>query len=349
MAFMQCAEFVARRRCNRHKMRAMTPPPHRRALLAGLAVTGCASAAGGEIDLAAAIRDSEPDTVIPLWPNGAPGGENVTVAEQVIERPNDLGLRDRIAIGVRTPTLSVFRAASPNGSAMLIVPGGSYRHVVIDKEGFESARWFAARGVTCFVLRYRQPYDHWAAGREAPLQDAQRAMRVIRAEAARWGIDPAKVMTLGFSAGGHVAASLAIRYDSALAPSSDTTDALDAQPTLTALIYPVITMGAAASAQTRGFLLGDAPDAAAVERFSLERHVHARMAPTLLIAAADDDNVPVSNSQMYFDALGAAGVKREMHLFEEGGHGFALRFAMEKPVRVWPDLVQAWGQRHDVL
>lgn len=330
-------------------MRWMTPIPHRRALLAGLAVTGCATAAGGEIDLAAAIRDSEPDAVIPLWPSGAPGAENVTVTEQVIERPNDLGLRDRIAIGVRAPTLSVFRPAAPNGSALLIVPGGSYRHVVIDKEGFESARWFAARGVTCFVLRYRQPYDHWAAGREAPLQDAQRAMRVIRADASRWGIDPAKVMALGFSAGGHVTASLAIRYYAPLAPGMDATDALNAQPALTALLYPVITMGAAASTQTRGFLLGDAPDAASVERFSLERHVHARMAPTLLVAAADDDNVPVSNAQMYFDALGAAGVKREMHLFEEGGHGFALRFAMDKPVAVWPDLVLAWSRRHGVL
>lgn len=329
----------------------MTPmaPDRRALLLGGLTLSACATAPGGEIDLAAAIRDSEPDAVIPIWPNGALTGSAPAITEEVIERPNDLGLRDRIAIHVAAPSLSVFRPAAPNGSAMLIIPGGSYRHVVIDKEGFESARWFAARGVTCFVLRYRQPYDRWPAAEQAPLQDAQRAMRVIRSDAARWGIDPARVMSVGFSAGGHIAASLAIRYDATLPGARDDVDALNAQPALTALLYPVITMGAAASTQTRGFLLGDAPNAAAVERYSLERHAHARMSPTMLIAAADDDNVPIANSTMMFDALGAAGVKRALHIFEDGGHGFALRFALDRPVGVWPDLVLAWGRRHGVL
>ncbi len=136
-----------------------------------------------------------------------------------------------------------------------------------DRQGRLRARWFAARGVTCFVLRYRQPYDGWAAGREAPLQDAQRAMRVIRAHATHWGVDAARVMVLGFSAGGHIAGVAGDPLRPPLAPGVDATDALDAQPALTALIYPVITMGAAASMQTRGFLLGDAPDAASIERF----------------------------------------------------------------------------------
>lgn len=318
--------------------------PHRRALLAGIGLSACATAARTEIERA--LIDSQPDETIALWPGAPPGGERVSITEQVTDRPNDLHLRDRIAIHVTRPTLSVFRPTHANGAALLIVPGGSYRHVVIDKEGFETARWFASRGVTCFVLRYRQPYDGWAAGPEAPLQDAQRAMRVIRAQAERLGVNPAKVAALGFSAGGHITASLAERYDAPLAPGVDAADALDAQPSLTALLYPVITMGASAHAGSRTNLLGEHPDAAALAHHSLELHAHARMTPTMLIQAADDETVPIANALLMFNALLAVGVKSELHAFEEGGHGFGLRFVGDKPVRLWPNTFLEWAQRH---
>src|SRR5262249_27665548 len=121
--------------------------PDRRALLAALSLSACATTPAPEANFSNELRDTPPDDVILLWPEGAPGGERVTVSEELVERPNDLGLRDRIVRGVRTPTLSVFRPQRATGAALLIVPGGGYRHVVVDKEGFEAARWFAARGI----------------------------------------------------------------------------------------------------------------------------------------------------------------------------------------------------------
>ncbi len=321
----------------------MHASPDRRALLAALSLSACATAPAAVNELDAALVDSEPDEIIPLWPEGAPGGANVTAVEEVVERPNDLGLHDRIVRGVRAPALSLFRPARPDGSALLIIPGGGYRHVVIDKEGYETARWFAARGVAAFVLRYRLPGDHWAAGPDVQLQDAQRAMRMIRA---RPVVAPARVAAMGFSAGGHVAAMLATRFDAPLAPGGD---ASSARPDISCLIYPVITMGADAHPGSRSFLLGEAASADMIARYSIERHARADMSPTLLAHAADDATVPLNNSLAMYDALRRAGVGGELHVFEEGGHGFGLRLVRDKPVAAWPALVHAWGRRHGVF
>jgi acetyl esterase/lipase len=319
--------------------------PDRRALLAALSLSACATATpGGGDELAAALRDREPDAVLPLWPGGAPGADNDRLLYEVVaERPNDLGLLDRIVQGVLRPVLSLFRSARPDGSALLIIPGGGYRHVVIDKEGYETARWFAARGVAAFVLRYRLPNDGWAAGPDVALQDAQRAMRVIRAHP---GVDPARVALIGFSAGGHVAAQLAARFDAALAPDGDTRLA---RPDITCLMYPVITMGEGAHAGSRERLLGPSPSEAMAARYSMERHARADMSPTMLVHAADDASVALGNSLGMYDALRRAGVRSELHVFEEGGHGFGLRFARGKPAAAWPALFHAWGGRHGVF
>lgn len=317
--------------------------PDRRVLLAALGLAACATAPQAVANFSNELRDTAPDDVIVLWPEGAPGGERVTATEELVERPNDLGLRDRIVRGVRIPTLSVFRPQQGNGSAVLIVPGGGYRHVVVDKEGFEAARWFAARGIAAYVLRYRLPGDGWSAGPDVALQDAQRAMRVIRAQA---GVDANKVALLGFSAGGHVSAMLATRFDAQLAPDGDTRAA---QPSLTCLMYPVITMGADAHAGSRGFLLGPSPSAEAIARYSMEQHARADMTPTMLVHAADDDAVPLSNTMAMHSALRAARVRTELHIFEEGGHGFGLRFVRDKPAGAWPTLFHAWASRHGVF
>ena len=317
--------------------------PDRRVLLAALALSACATPSASDANFSNELRDTTPDEVIVLWPDGAPGGDRVTVVEELVERPNDLGLRDRIVRGVRTPTLSVFRPPHGNGTAVLIVPGGGYRHVVVDKEGFEAARWFAARGIAAYVLRYRLPGDGWSAGPDVALQDAQRAMRVIRAQV---GVDATRVALLGFSAGGHVSAMLATRFDAPLAPNGDTRSA---QPNLSCLMYPVITMGADAHAGSRGFLLGASPSAEAVARYSMEQHARADMTPTMLVHAADDDAVSLSNTMAMFGALRAAQVQTELHLFEEGGHGFGLRFVRDKPAGAWPALFHAWASRHGVF
>jgi len=314
----------------------------RRALLAALSLSACATTAPAADEIAAALRDTEPDAVISLWLDGAPGGGNVSVTEEVVERPNDLGLRDRIVRGVRTATLSLFRPARPDGSALLIAPGGGYRYVVIDKEGFETARWFAARGVMAYVLRYRLPGDGWAAGPDVALEDAQQAMRIIRAQP---GVDRARVAQIGFSAGGHVAAMLATRFDAPLGHG----DATSARPDISCLMYPVITMGPAGHPGSRSYLLGAAPSAEMVARYSMENYARRDMSPTMFVHAYDDDSVPVANSMGMHEAVLRAGVGAELHVFEEGGHGFGLRFVRDKPVGVWPVLFHAWGRRHGVF
>jgi acetyl esterase/lipase len=136
----------------------------------------------------------------------------------------------------------VFRPAKANGAAVVLMPGGGYERVVSDKEGFETARWLADRGYTCFVLLYRLPGDHWGAGPDAPLQDAQRAVRLVRSKAAAMKFDPARVSIMGFSAGGHLAASLTTRFDAKVYDRVDAADDLSARPDLSALIYPVVSM-----------------------------------------------------------------------------------------------------------
>jgi len=318
----------------------------RRALLAApAALAGCAASrtpAPLLVDI-----DRAPDEIIPLWPDAPPGGENVTITEAEVARENPFGLVDRAAHNVTHPTLARFAAREPTGAALLIIPGGGYSWVVIDKEGFEGARWFSRRGVTCYVLRHRLPHQGWAARADAPLQDAQRAMRLIRARAVQDGIDASPIAAMGFSAGGHVAGSLAARYDARVYASADAIDEFSARPDLSALVYPVITMRAPhAHAGSRRNLLGEAPSEEAIAAYSLETAPPARTPPSFLLHAADDPAVPVENTLGYFSALRRAGVAAEMHVFERGGHGFGLRGLEQNTARAWPELFLAWANAH---
>lgn len=291
-----------------------------------------------------------PDLEIELWPGGAPGGEGVQLTEHVVDRENPFGLADRAAHDVTRPTLSVFRPQKPDGSAILIIPGGGYRRVVIDKEGFEGARWFSRQGATVYVLKHRLPHQGWAAGADTPLQDAQRAIRLVRSRAAADGIDPNRVMVIGFSAGGHVAGSLATRFDAEVYPARDAADALPARPDSITLVYPVITMKqGAAHAGSRANLIGDAPTQASVDKYSLETAPPANTPPTLIIHAADDASVPVENALVMFASLRAAKVPSSLHIFESGGHGFGLRGIEDDPRAAWPGLVMNWGRRTGVF
>lgn len=318
--------------------------PPRNALAAE--VPGAATAVGRTNDAPAA----GPDEVLDLWPDGVPGADGVTVTEELVARPPPPGLLDRIVRGVRRPLLELFRAASPHGGAVLLVPGGGYRHVVVDKEGHETARWLAARGFTVGVLRYRLPGDGWQAGADAPLQDAQRALRRMRGEAARLGIDPARLGVQGFSAGGHLAARLAFEPTLATYQPRAACDSLPARPDFAALLYPVVTMRLPdAHRGSRERLLGVQPDAALEARYSVEELVPAGAPPVFLVHAADDIAVPVGNALRLYDALRRARVPAEMHLFAEGGHGFGLRYVAGKPVAAWPTLFQAWAERGGFL
>lgn len=289
-----------------------------------------------------ALAEAAPE-VLPLWPDEPPGGAAVTVQEQVVERNQDpAGLKDRYVQHVRRPTLTVFRPARPNGASLLIAPGGGYRWVVMDKEGYECAGRFAAAGFTVFVMTYRLPADGWAAGPAAPLQDVQRAMRLVR----RRGPDPARVALMGFSAGGHVAGCGALMFDRTAYAPVDAADTLSARPDLSLLCYPVASMDPSiAHAGSRHELLGDNPTPAAQAAWSLESQARADGPPTFLLHALDDRSVPPANSLRLMEALRAQGVPVEAHLFEEGGHGFGLRYAVGKPVAAWPDLALGWMRR----
>ncbi len=292
------------------------------------------------------VAPPDPLEVVRLWPHGAPGGERVTVTPRVVERSTDPGFHDRIAQFTTDPILTVLRPGRPNGASLLLIPGGGYRWAVVDKEGLDCARVFAAAGVTCFVLRYRLPGDGWAAGPDAPLQDAQRALRLVRSQAVEHGLDPARVAVLGASAGGHLAGMLTARADTTYA-AVDAADGASHRPDLSILLYPVATMtDPHVHARSRLELLGASPTPEAIDRYSLERMDWTGRPPTLLLHAMDDASVPVANSLQLLAALKAAAVPCEAHLFQEGGHGFGIRLIAGRPAAVWPELALAWAARH---
>ncbi len=321
---------------------------NRRGLLLGVAgtvVVGSAARARANATVTP-LDPADLAEILPLWPDGPPGGAASMPTEELVERPRVNGLRDRIVRSVATPHLTIFRAARPVGTGILIAPGGGYSHVVIDKEGFEMARWLAARGCTVAVMRYRLPGDGWRAGAQAPLQDAQRALRLLRANARSLDIDPARLGVIGFSAGGHVAGSLAFKFAEAAYSVVDAIDIASARPDFAALIYPVISMHAdIAHVGSRQRLLGPKPAAADITRYSLEQQVPSDAPPTFLLHAADDTSVPLANALRVHQALLAARVPVELHAFAEGGHGFGLRAIAGKPVELWPRLALHWIAR----
>lgn len=289
----------------------------------------------------------EPDFMLDLWPGEVPGAPERLPQESMVQRDNPFGLVDRAVHNVRRPNLSVFTPKRPNGAAILIIPGGGYSWVVVDKEGYEGGKHFSEAGFQVYVLRYRLPHQGWAAGPDTPLQDAQRAMRIIRARASQDRVDPTKIMVMGFSAGGHVAGSLALKFDQATQKSIDDIDKLSAKPDLAVLMYPVVTMTAAfAHPKSRDNLIGIAPTPAAIAAYSLEQNVRPDAPPLFILHASDDRAVPVDNALMLAQSARAQAVPTSLHVFETGGHGFGLRGIAGSPLAVWPKLVLDWAAAH---
>lgn len=287
----------------------------------------------------------QPHETIELWPAGAPGMPRTPPVEKAVERSTDPQLTDRALQYVTRPRMAVFRPLRPNGAAVLVTPGGGYRWVVVDKEGYELGRWLSARGITVFVLFYRLPGDGWSAGPDVALSDAQRAMRLIRHRAQEFGVEPERVAALGFSAGGHVCADLLTRYAAKTYEPVDAADVLSARPMVAAPIYPVVSMTApVAHPGSRKELVGEQASAAREAAHSPDRNVPAGAPPTFLLHAEDDEVVPVENSLLLRAALKAKGVPVETHLFTHGGHGFGLRKAIGKPAEVWPELFLRWAE-----
>jgi len=279
-----------------------------------------------------------------IWPdNEAPGAQ--TSDTVFTPEPHHTGTShfDRAVTGIRAPEITVYAPSKPNGVGILVTPGGSYRRVVLDKEGSALASFFNARGYTLFVMTYRMPGDGHEEGADAPLADIQRAMRVIRASAGEWQLDPARIGGRVSGAGGQGAGRPGPRHDETVYAPLDAADALSARPAFMALVYPVITMqGEHYHPGSRLELMGDNPGEELIRRYSLEARVTRDAPPAFLLHAADDPAVKVENSLAMFTALRRVGVPVEMHLFERGKHGFGIRDAQGLPVALWPELMMNW-------
>ncbi len=322
----------------------------RRSLIVGGLAANLTAKAGAQTPPPFASRTTppglpQPTETIDLWPKGAPGAPALPLVETVDERSTDPLVSDRAVHGISKPRMAVFRPDRPNGAAVLITPGGGYKWVVIDKEGYEMARWLSARGFTAFVLFYRLPGEGWSAGPNVALADAQRAMRIIRHRARAFALDPERVSAIGFSAGGHVCASLSTRFAAKVYEPVDAADTLSAKPHSAAPIYPVISLDPAiAHMGSREKLIGASPSRKMEAAHSPDRQVPPDAPPHFLLHAEDDDAVPVENTLRFRAALRAAKVPVETHLFAHGGHGFGLRRTIGKPIEAWPELWRAWAR-----
>lgn len=308
-------------------------------ILSALAATLCLRAFAAPVEL-------------PIWPNGVgPGSEGMKLQQNIFERSPNPKAPNRAVVGVTRPTLTVFAPAKPNGTAIIITPGGAYVHEGIDNEGSDIAPPFNAAGITVFVLQYRLPGEGHngsngkdGKARDIPLADAQRAIRYVRAHAAEWGINPSKIGVMGFSAGGHLAASLATKYASTVFAPQDAVDQLSARPDFLVLIYPLITMAEPGRHKdSREALLGLNPTEQEVFDYSLENKVHKDMPPTFIALAANDGIVaPQTNSLLYQQRLVAQRVPVEMHVFADGWHGFGTRGAIGWRIAIWPQMTLDW-------
>ena len=276
---------------------------------------------------------------VELWPDGAPD------ARAFRRQPEPPDADPARIFNIERPALHVFRSPRPNGQGLLVMPGGGYGFVSVDNEGLDVADRFNPFGVTVFVLTYRLPGEGWARRGDVPLQDAQRAMRLIRSRAGAFGVDPDRLAALGFSAGGHLAASLATDFAAEVYDPVDAADALSARPFAAGLIYPVIAMEPPFTHQgSRDLLLGPDPSPEAVAARSPLRHVGAQTPPLFLAHAMDDDGVPADNSLLMAAAMRAAKRPVEAHLFQEGRHAFGIGRPGTGGA-LWPDLFRLWLER----
>ena len=310
---------------------------NRRNLIAGLTIATAFPPSTADAEKSAVVVPPEWDAAprLELWPQGVPGA-----GYDPLSLPADWPVN--YTRNVARPELRVFFPARPNRQVLLSIPGGAYVFVSTKSEGVNVAARMTALGYTVFVLVYRLPGEGWAHRSDVPLQDAQRAMRVIRAYAQDHRLNADMVSVIGFSAGGHLAASLATGFEERLLEPRDAIDRIEARPHRVALVYPVISHRAGVGhAQSTLQLLGPSPGAALVQRRSPAEHVTATTPPMLLVHAFDDTVVPIENSIVMMQAMRAARRPIEAHFFARGGHGFGMG-AADLPASAWPDIFSRW-------
>jgi acetyl esterase/lipase len=315
----------------------------RRLLMLGSAMLLAGNVAGEDADPPPPPADLPDNWVhapsLKLWPGVPPGAAGYKA--QTLNAGWTAAYRRNVAM----PELQIFRPRNPNGISVLVMPGGAYWFVSVANEGAELAPRLTSLGYTVFVLTYRLPGEGWSARSDVPLQDAQRAVRLIRSKAAEYRIDPAKVAALGFSAGGHLAATLATQHAERTYDAVDAADRHEARPFAAGLIYPVVTMrNPWTHEKSRRLLLGDQPTTAEVDRRSAELHVDGNTPPLFLVHAMDDAAVPVDNSLRLMNAMREGRRPVEAHLLQEGGHAFGVG-RPGTPSAQWIDLLSAWLER----
>lgn len=269
--------------------------------------------------------------VIDLWPEGVPGLRPDAGPERLVNGR---------FVGIHYPTLTVYPAPpeTANGTAVISAPGGGYIRLRIGDNGGESTAWLNSLGVTVFVLKYRlSEYGH-----PAPLRDILRAVRLARSRASEWGVKPDRIGVMGGSAGAHLSACAAFYFDWPEGKTGSPLDAVSARPDFAMLIYPVVTMtDPFAHKGSRTALLGETPAAAGIEFLSVEKHARKDAPPHFIVATQADDTVPVENSLMLYQALRAAGVPSEMHVYAQGDHGNSLD-PQYGPTAEWPKRAEEW-------
>lgn len=286
-----------------------------------------------------------PDGLIqtPLWPGEAPDMENVDLPpESVLVNPTPEALfsaTSEAALDVSVPTMTVIPArGTPTGAAILVFPGGGFKAVVLTLQGTEICDWVTAQGIACILVKYRVPRTahHYDAScdcgvepdRPRALQDAQRAIRLVRSRSDELGIDPGRIGVMGFSAGGYLAVQTSNIFEPAYTPV-DAVDTVSSRPDFAIAFYP-------------GHLCRPG------DKLPVNLQVTSNTSPTFLIAAWDDDVNPICNSTLYARALDAADVPAEVHFFAKGGHAFARR-TPEARHAIWPELVKGWLTERGII
>lgn len=273
-----------------------------------------------------------------LWRGEIPNGPGPQGQEIVSEKGS--------YTNIFQPRLIVHRPQHPNGMAMLVISGGGYAHIELGKESSPAAKWMQVNGITAFELIYRLPEEGWSDNNVA-FQDGQRAMKLIRSMAGRFGINPNQIGVMGFSAGGHLAGMLETQFDTPFYKPVDAIDRLSARPDFAALLYPVITMMPPFDhTHSEKVIIGKHPSRAQQKNYSVELHVNGQTPPTFLAQALDDPISNVENSKLMYAALQRQGIASEIHLFPVGGHGWGMGDPGTQE-QAWPELFKTWVKQNN--
>lgn len=279
------------------------------------------------------------DMLVPLHQGDLPNSNGTVISEKIMKQ-------DITRIGsVQVPDIAVYLPSkrSATGQAVIICPGGGYHYLAYDWEGSDVARYLNSIGVAAMVLKYRLPvYGNIVEPHKVPLMDAQRAMRLVRFNAARWNIDPHKIGIMGFSAGGHLASTLGTHFDQGNPAATDSAERMSCRPDFMILMYPVISFADSVTHKgSREALIGKDQDEKMITFYSNELQVTKDTPPAFLVHSGDDKAVPVENSLLMYQALRAQNIPAEMHIFPEGGHGFGLNIGNEH-VGSWANSLRLW-------